>query len=50
MKAQAILWTEYITDEDHLQYMMLLRAAALAELVWSPESEKKVRRFSGSHA
>ncbi|MGM0624533.1 MAG: beta-N-acetylhexosaminidase [Bacteroidota bacterium] len=45
MGAQANLWTEYITDEDHLQYMMLPRAAALAELVWSPESEKKYGDF-----
>lgn len=32
---QANLWTEYIKDFNHLQYMTLPRLAALAELGWT---------------
>ena len=32
---QANLWTEYISDIDGLEYMMLPRLAALAETAWS---------------
>ena len=34
--AQANLWTEYIADEETVEYMLLPRLAALAEAVWSP--------------
>jgi len=33
---QANLWTEYVFDFDHVQYMTWPRAAALAEIAWSP--------------
>lgn len=33
---QANLWTEYIADEETVEYMLLPRLAALAEAVWSP--------------
>ncbi|WP_162304373.1 family 20 glycosylhydrolase [Maribellus luteus] len=36
---QANLWTEYIKDFDHLQYMLLPRLAALAEVGWSSDTE-----------
>lgn len=34
---QANLWTEYILDLPHLEYMMFPRAIALAQSVWSKE-------------
>ncbi len=34
--AQANVWTEYISDEATVEYMLLPRLAALAETVWSP--------------
>lgn len=33
--AQANVWTEYIVTEDHLEYMVLPRMAALAEVQWT---------------
>ena len=33
---QANVWTEYISDEATVEYMLLPRLAALAETVWSP--------------
>jgi len=43
--AQAQLWSEYIPDEDHLEYMTWPRAAALAEVVWTPASERDYDDF-----
>ncbi len=37
---QANLWTEYIPDGNHAEYMMLPRLAALAEAVWSPKEKR----------
>jgi hexosaminidase len=34
--AQANLWTEFITTAAHVEYMVLPRMLALAEVVWSP--------------
>lgn len=34
--AQANLWTEYIADEEHVEYMLFPRLAALAEALWTP--------------
>ena len=34
---QGQLWTEYIPDIEHLEYMLLPRACALAEVLWIPE-------------
>ena len=31
---QANLWTEYIASDDHLEYMLLPRLAALSEVQW----------------
>jgi hexosaminidase len=37
---QANVWTEYIPNYDHLEYMVFPRIAAMAEAVWSnPESK-----------
>lgn len=38
--AQANLWTEYIATEDHAEYMVLPRMAALSEVIWSPKESK----------
>ncbi|MCB2211707.1 beta-N-acetylhexosaminidase [bacterium] len=34
---QGNLWTERITTEQHLQYMLLPRLSALADRLWSPQ-------------
>jgi hexosaminidase len=41
--AQANLWTEFVPDLKHAEYMMFPRIAALAEAVWS---RKEVRDWS----
>jgi hexosaminidase len=33
---QSQLWTEYIPDEHHAEYMTFPRLCALAEAAWSP--------------
>jgi hexosaminidase len=42
---QANLWSEYIPTESHLQYMMLPRATALAEVLWTSKDNKDYDRF-----
>lgn len=43
---QANLWAEYISTEDHSQYMIYPRLAALAETVWSPKELRNWDDFS----
>lgn len=43
--AQANLWTEYIANSDYLEYMAYPRAAALAEVLWTPASRKNYDDF-----
>ena len=43
---QGNLWTEYIATEDHLQYMLLPRLAALSECQWCCPERKDWERFS----
>ncbi|MDR1414593.1 MAG: beta-N-acetylhexosaminidase [Odoribacteraceae bacterium] len=43
--AQANLWTEYISDIRHVQYMTLPRMAALAEVAWTPQSLREYNDF-----
>ncbi|MCK7477156.1 MAG: family 20 glycosylhydrolase [Candidatus Moduliflexus flocculans] len=43
---QANLWTEYISDGKHAEYMALPRLAALAEAVWSPKNKSATGRNS----
>ncbi len=38
--AQANLWTEYIPTTQQVEYMVLPRMAALAEVLWTPPSRK----------
>ncbi len=43
--AQADVWTERIATADHLFYMLLPRALALAENVWTPRPQKRWDSF-----
>ncbi|AYL94180.1 beta-N-acetylhexosaminidase [Mucilaginibacter celer] len=43
--AQGNIWNEKIPNAQHLQYMVYPRALAVAELTWSPKSEKNLDRF-----
>ena len=43
--AQANLWTEYITCEPQIQYQVLPRMAALAEVQWLPAELKDYEDF-----
>lgn len=42
---QANLWTEYVGTNSHLEYMLLPRLAALAEVQWCNADRKCWRRF-----
>lgn len=42
---QANVWTEYISTEDHVFYMLLPRLAALAEVQWCNADRKDWDRF-----
>ena len=42
---QANMWTEYISEVDHLYYMLLPRLAALAEVQWCNADRKDWDRF-----
>lgn len=44
--AQANLWTEYITTNEGVEYMVLPRMLALAEVVWSPAAAKDWTSFN----
>jgi hexosaminidase len=44
---QANLWTEYVADGGHAEYMALPRLAALAEAVWSPKDRRDWPGFAG---
>ena len=44
--AQANLWTEFITSRNHVEYMVLPRMAALAEMVWLPQNKKDYKDFT----
>lgn len=44
--AQANVWTEYIPDSRHAEYMIFPRLAALAEVVWSPAEHRHWGDFS----
>jgi len=45
---QANLWTEYIASDDHLEYMLLPRLAALSEVQWCQPETKNWERFIDS--
>lgn len=43
--AQANMWTEYIASEHHLEYMLLPRMLALAEVNWTEPKNKDWKSF-----
>lgn len=43
--AQGNLWTEYIADFNHVEYMAFPRICALAEVVWSPKENRNYADF-----
>jgi hexosaminidase len=43
--AQANLWTQYMKTPEYVEYMTFPRAAALAEVVWSPQSGRNYTWF-----
>ena len=43
--AQGNVWTEYMKTTDHVEYMVLPRMLALAEVVWSPAAARDWERF-----
>lgn len=44
--AQANLWTEYIATTEHVEYMILPRMAALAEVQWTQHEKKDYADFA----
>ena len=42
---QGNIWTEYISDTAHVEYMAFPRGAAVAEIGWSPESKRNYTDF-----
>jgi len=44
--AQANLWTEYVPDIKHAEYMTFPRLAAMAEVLWSPKEVRNREDFS----
>ena len=45
MGAQGNVWTEYILDEKHVEYMAFPRMIALAEVIWSKPENKNFDHF-----
>lgn len=45
MGAQANVWTEYIPNPEHAEYMVFPRVAALAEVVWSQKDKREYKDF-----
>ena len=42
---QANLWTEYISENWHLEYMLLPRMSALSEVQWCEPEDRNYKRF-----
>lgn len=43
--AQGNVWTEYMAAPDHVEYMVLPRMLALAEVLWSPREARDLAAF-----
>jgi len=43
--AQGQLWGEYIATPEHAEYMAFPRTCALAEVVWTPQSQRRYEDF-----
>lgn len=44
--AQGNVWTEFIVTAEYLEYMVLPRMLALAEVLWTPANQKNWSEFS----
>ncbi len=44
--AQANIWAEFITKPSHIEYMLLPRMLALAEVDWSPKENRNWQNFN----
>ena len=44
--AEATMWSEFISTEEHLEYMLMPRISALAEICWTPKELKDYDDFS----
>ena len=44
--AQANLWTEFVTSAEHVEYMVLPRMLALAEVTWSTKASRDWSGFN----
>lgn len=44
--AQGNVWAEFITTTEHLEYMVLPRMPALAEVLWSPKENRDWNDFN----
>lgn len=42
---QANFWTEWVTEPDTVEYLMLPRLAAVAEAGWTPQAERNYSNF-----
>ena len=42
---QGNLWTEYVQDEQHAAYMLFPRLLAIAEIGWTPQTERRYPDF-----
>ncbi len=45
MGLQSNLWTEYVSNTNHAEYMLLPRLQAQAEVAWTPKEEKDLQGF-----
>ena len=43
--AQGQIWTEYMPDERHVEYMTFPRLTALAEVLWTPKDGRNYENF-----
>ncbi len=43
--AQGNVWTEYMPDTDHMEYMVFPRLCALSEVLWSPQEARSLPDF-----
>lgn len=46
--AQGNLWTEYITNEKQVEYMVFPRILAMSEVLWTPSENKNYPNFIAS--
>jgi hexosaminidase len=44
--SQGLIWTEYVSTPEHLEYMVWPRLTALAEVFWSPQAGRNFQDFS----